>query len=75
MIKKKKFEKQINDENILWENNFRSKIRKNKVNTFLFFFFFLIYTYFFLYYKSATLIYLFSSSFPSTDMNIYLFID
>ena len=41
--KKIKFEKQINDENILWENNFRSKIRKNKVNTFLFFFIFFIF--------------------------------
>ena len=38
--KKIKFEKQINDENILWENNFRSKIRKNKVNRFLLFFIF-----------------------------------
>ena len=32
--KKTKFEEQMNDENISWENNFRSQILKDQVNFF-----------------------------------------
>lgn len=36
--KKLKFEKQMNDENISWENNFRSQILKDKVMNILLYF-------------------------------------
>ena len=35
--RKSKFEKQMNDENISWENNFRSQILKDKVKYFRYF--------------------------------------
>lgn len=73
--KKKKFEKQINDENILWENNFRSKIRKNKVNDFLFFLFYLFFIFFSVCFAIMKILLSFIFLFPGIGINIFLFID